>query len=229
MHIPRHSSRSTQPTINRSFSHRFKKRTGFRACPFSIQKSRRTEADPAECPRLCQRESCPVIDHFSGSDRRYPDPALWSALPAKILPVCGTGGRCGNRRHEDSSRLRCRGVCLFAGVAANMCSSQKIPRLESQGAMRKYRNRERKSVRRLRRSGCSFLQACLPACVLRKKTGRRTRGRCENTEIRSGSLSIACPVQGVCFYRCACPYAVFRTKNPPAGKPGDFYQAFAVR
>ena len=74
-----------------------------------------------------------MIDHFGGSDRRYPDPAVWRTLPAKILPVCGTAGRCGNQRSEASSRLRRPGCLPFAGVAANMCSSQKIPRLESQG------------------------------------------------------------------------------------------------
>ena len=168
-----------------------------------------------------------MIDHLGGSDRRHPDRAVWRTLPAKIFPVCGTGGRCGNQRNEASNRLPCPGCLPFAGVAANMCSSQKAGRKsqgrygnaesgaevcppptpfgvfvfyrcvcphvffaknwqENQGAMRKYRNQERKAVRCLPCPRCSLLQAYLS-------------------------------------------HAVLRTKNPPAGKPGDFYQAFAVR
>lgn len=227
MHIPRHSSRSTQPTINRSFSHRFKKGQAFGPVLFLYRNPAGLKPFQQNAPASARGGSCPRIDHLGGSDRRHPDPAVWRALPAKILPVYGTAGRCGNRRHEDSSSLRCSRCLPFAGVAANMCSSQKAGR-KSQG---RYGNAE---------SGAEVCPPPAPFGVFvftgvfarmcsSQKTGRRTRGRCENTEIRSGSLSIACPVQGVCFYRCACPYAVFRTKNPPAGKPGDFYQAFAVR
>ena len=170
---------------------------------------------------------CPVIDHLGGSDRRHPDPAVWRTLPAKILPVCGTAGRCGNQRSEASSRLRCSRCLPFAGVAANMCSSQKAGR-KSQG---RYGNAE---------SGADVCPPPAPPGVFTftgvfarmcssQKTGRRTRGRCENTEIRSGSLSIACPVQGVRFYKRTCRMRFSAQKNPPAGKPGDFYQAFAVR
>ena len=170
-----------------------------------------------------------MIDHLGGSDRRYPDPAVWRTLPTKILLVCGTGGRCGNQRSEASSRLRRLGCLPFAGVAANMCSSQKIPRLENQGVMRKYRNRERKAVRRLRRSGCSFLQVCLPACVLRKKLAGEPG---DNVKIqKSGAEVCPSPALSRVFTFTGVPAHMrfSAQKNPPAGKPGDFYQAFAVR
>ena len=121
-----------------------------------------------------------MIDHLGGSDRRHPDPALWRALPAKILPVCGTGGRCGNGRHEDSSRLRCLRCLPFAGVAANMCSLQKAGR-RTRGDTG-MQNQERKSVHRLRRPVCSLLQVCLPACVLRKKNWQENQGGYGNVE-----------------------------------------------
>lgn len=230
MHIPRHSSRSTQPTINRSFSHRFKKGQAFGPVLFLYRNPAGLKLIRQNAPASARGASGPVIDHLGGSDRRYPDRAVWRTAPAKILPVCGKAWRCGNQRSEASSRLHCLRCLPFAGVAANMWfSAQKSTGRRAKGDTG-MQNQERKTVRRLRRSGCSFLQVCLPACVLRKKSPDwRARGRCENTEIRSGSLSIACPVQGVCFYRCACPHSVFRTKNPPAFPPGDFYQAFAVR
>ena len=150
------------------------KRTGFRACPFSIQKSRRTEADPAECPRLCQRESCPVIDHLGGSDRRHPDPAVWRTPPAKILPVCGTAGRCENQRSEASSRLRCLG-CSFLQVCLPTCGfPHKNPLEEEPGGDTGMQNQERKSVRRLPCSKRSLLQVYLSTCGFpHKKIPRR--------------------------------------------------------
>ena len=68
-----------------------------------------------------------MIDHFSGSDRRHPDRAVWRTLPAKILPVCGKVWRCGNQRSEASSRLRCRGVCLLRAWLPTCALRKKSP------------------------------------------------------------------------------------------------------
>ena len=160
-----------------------------------------------------------MIDHLGGSDRRHPDRAVWRTLPAKILPVCGTGGRCGNQRSEASSRLRFPG-CSILQVCLPTCGfpHKKSPGRRDTG----MQNQERKSVRRLRRSGCSFLQVCLSACVLRKKNWQENQGGCEDTEIGRGKQSAVCPVQGVRFYRNACPHAFSAQKIPRLESRGIF-------
>lgn len=157
-----------------------------------------------------------MIDHFSGSDRRYPDRAVWRTAPAKILPVCGTGGRCGNQRSEASSHLRRRGVCLLRAACQHVVFRTKIHWKKSQEAIRECRIRSGSLSAAYAVRGVHFYRCVCPH-VFFAKTGRRARGRCENTEIGSGKQSAACPVQGVRFYRSACPHAVFRTKKSPGG------------
>ena len=194
---------------------------------FFIQKSRRTEAASAECPRLCQRESCPVIDHFSGSGYRYPDRAVWRTLPAKILPVCGTRGRCENQRSEASSRLRRPGCLSFAGVFALMCSSQKA-------------GRRAKGDTGMQKSGAEVCPPPAPFGVFvftgvfarmcsSQKNWQENQGGYGNAE--SGAEVCPPPALSRVFAFTGVPaYMRFSAqKNPPAGKPGDFYQAFAVR
>ena len=141
-----------------------------------------------------------MIDHFGGGDRRHP--------------------RRGFGRHGRSAR----------GAPARNVRPR--PRADGEDAAQtpaRCENQRSEASSRLPCPGCSFLQVCLPTCVLCKKLAGEQGTQCEDTEIGSGSLSIACPVQGVRFYKCTCHMRFSAQKNPPAGKPGDFYQAFAVR
>ena len=162
-----------------------------------------------------------MIDHFGGSDRRPPDPAVWRTLPTKVLPVCGTGGRCGSQRSEASSRLRCLRCLPFAGVAANMCSSQKAGR-KSQG---RYGNAESgaESSPPPAPPGVFVFYRCVCPHVFFAKNWQENQGGYGNAE----SGAEVCPPPALS--KAYLPHAFSAHKNPPAGKPGDFYQAFAVR
>lgn len=173
-------------------------------------------------PRLCQKGSGPVIDHLGGSGCRYPDPAVWRTLPTKILPVCGTAGRCENQRSEASSRLRCLRCLPFCGRGCQHVFFAKNPPTGELGTMQKYRNRERKAVRRLRRSGCLFLQACLPLCVLRKKlAGEPGAMRKYRNQERNSVHRLPCPgclLLQVCLSTCGFPHK----KIPRLSRRGIF-------
>lgn len=161
-----------------------------------------------------------MIDHFGGGDRRYPDPAVWRTLPAKILPVCGTGGRCGNRRHEDSSCLPCPG-CSFLQVCLPTCVLCKKLAGRAKGDTG-MQNQERKSVHRLRRPVCSLLQVCLPACVLRKKlAGEPGAMRKYRNQERKSVHRLPCPgclLLQVCLSTCGFPHK----KIPRLSRRGIF-------
>lgn len=121
-----------------------------------------------------------MIDHFGGSDRRHPDPAVWRTLPAKILPVCGTAGRCGSQRSEASSHLRLPGAFAFCGWPANMCSSQKNPPAESRGDA-KIQKSGAEVCPPPAPFGVSFLQVCLPH-VFFAKNWQENQGGYGNAE-----------------------------------------------
>ena len=86
------------------------------------------------------------------------------------------------------------GVFAFLRAACQHVFFAKNPPTGELGTMQKYRNRERKAVRRLRRSGCSFLQACLPLCVLRKKlAGEPGAMRKYRNQERKSVHRVPCP------------------------------------
>ena len=120
-----------------------------------------------------------------------------------------------------------RGVCLLRAACQHVFFAKSWQ--ESQGQCEDTEIRSGKQSTACPAHGVCLFAGVFALMCSSQKTGRRTRGRCENTEIRSGSLSIACPVQGVRFYKRTCRMRFSAQKNPPAGKPGDFYQAFAVR
>ena len=116
-----------------------------------------------------------MIDHLGGSDRRPPDPAVWRTLPAKILPVCGTAGRCGNQRSEASSRLRCRGVCLFAGGLPTCVLRKKSPAEKARDNV-KIQKPGAESSPPPAPFGVFVFTGVFALMCSSQKTGRRTRG-----------------------------------------------------
>lgn len=169
-----------------------------------------------------------MIDHLGGSGCRHPDPAVWRTLPAKILPVCGTGGRCGNQRSEASSRLRCRGVCLFAGGLPTCVLRKKSPDWRA-GDNAKIQKSGAESSPPPAPFGVFVFTGVFALMCSSQKTGRRTRGDAKIQ--KSGAEVCPSPALSRVFAFTGAPVHMrfSAQKNPPAGKPGDFYQAFAVR
>ena len=116
-----------------------------------------------------------MIDHLGGGDRRHPDPAVWRTLPAKILPVCGTGGRCGNQRSEASSRLRCPGCLPFAGGLPTCVLRKKSPDWRA-GDNAKIQKSGAESSPPPAPFGVFVFTGVFALMCSSQKTGRRTRG-----------------------------------------------------
>lgn len=165
MHIPRHSSRSTQPTINRSFSHRFKKGQAFGPVLFLYRnpaglKLIRQNAPASARGRAAQEISAEVAAalQIRLSDAHCPQKSSRSAGPQDDAEI---------REVRRAAACAVRGVCLLRAWLPTCVLRKKLAgRAKGDTGMQ---NQERKSVHRLRRPVCSLLQVCLPACVLRKK------------------------------------------------------------
>lgn len=179
-------------------------------------------------PRLCQKGSGPVIDHLGGSGCRYPDPAVWRTLPTKILPVCGTAGRCENQRSEASSRLRRPGCLPFAGGLPTCVLRKKSPDWRA-GDNAKIQKSGAESSPPPAPFGVFVFTGVFALMCSSQKTGRRTRGDAKIQ--KSGAEVCPSPALSRVFAFTGVPVHMrfSAQKNPPAFPPGDFYQAFAVR
>ena len=115
-----------------------------------------------------------MIDHLGGSGCRYPDPAVWRTLPAKVLPVCGTAGRCGNQRNEASSCLRRPGCLPFAGGLPTCVLRKKLA--GEPGGDAKIQKSEAESSSLPAPFGVFVFTGVFALMCSSQKTGRRTRG-----------------------------------------------------
>ena len=116
-----------------------------------------------------------MIDHLGGSGCRYPDPAVWRTLPAKILPVCGKAWRCGNQRSEASSRLPCPG-CLLLQVCLSACVLRKKSPAEKARDNVKIQKPGAESSPPPAPFGVFVFTGVFALMCSSQKTGRRTRG-----------------------------------------------------
>ena len=169
-----------------------------------------------------------MIDHLGGSDRRYPDRAVWRALPAKILPVCGIAGRCGNQRNEASSCLRCPRCLPFAGGLPTCVLRKKSPDWRA-GDNAKIQKPGAEVCPPPAPFGVFVFTGVFALMCSSQKTGRRTRGDAKIQ--KSGAEVCPSPALSRVFAFTGVPVHMrfSAQKNPPAFPPGDFYQAFAVR
>lgn len=169
-----------------------------------------------------------MIDHLGGSDRRHPDPAVWRTLPTKVLPVCGTGGRCGNQRSEASSCLRRPGCLPFAGGLPTCVLRKKYPDWRA-GDNAKIQKPGAEVCPPPAPFGVFVFTGVFALMCSSQKTGRRTRGDAKIQ--KSGAEVCPSPALSRVFAFTGVPVHMRfpAQKNPPAFPPGDFYQAFAVR